>query len=96
MISKLKVYGLAVVGAVMSVLLIAVKILTKQNSRLRRKVSTQKAKVQHQQAVIRSDKEADEQEDVRLVELKNEIKESGGSSAFRNPNDLLRDNKDDN
>ena len=92
-LSKLKTYGLAVAGAVLGVLLIVVKVLTKRNSRLTRKLDTVQARVKHQAAVITADKEADEQEDVRLVEAKNEIKETGGSSDFRDPNRLF-DNKD--
>ena len=91
--SKFKIYGLAAVGALLSVLAIAVKVLTAKNSRLERKLDTAQARVKHQAAVITADKEADEQEDKRLVEAANEIKDTGGSSTFRDPNQLFK-NKD--
>ena len=84
-LSKVKTYGLVIAGAAMSVLLIAVRVLTSQNSRLRREAETKDAKLKHNLAVMKSDKEVEVQTDVRLEELEKEL-EDGKSSELENPN----------
>lgn len=73
-------------GLLVAGLGIAVKVLSSRNSRLRRKVETAEARVEHSKAVIRADKQADEQADVRLVEAKREIEDEGTSSELSDPN----------
>ena len=73
-------------GLLVSGLLIAVKILTGQNSRLRRKVETADAKVKHAKAVMRADNEAEIQFDERTEELRKKLKETGTSDELSSPN----------
>lgn len=85
--SKLKSYGLAIAAGVISVLLIAVRVLTARNSSLTRKAETAQAKVEHAKAVILSDKAADEQEDAHLVEVVKEIKKGKPPKELVDPNE---------
>ena len=95
MLSTLKTYGIAIAGGLVFVLLAVLRVVTKQNSKLRVKAETAQARVDHAKTVLKEDKAADEQADVRLVDAKNEIKNTGGSSTFRDPNRLFdrSDNK---
>ena len=85
-LSQLKVYAYAVVGVLLAGLGVAVKILTKRNSNLSRKVKTGEARIQHAKAVILSDKVADEQEDVHLAEVAKEVEEGKVPDELKNPN----------
>ena len=87
MFTKVKLWIYGAIGLLIAGLSIAVRVLSARNSQLSRKVETTKARIDHAKAVIKSDKEADEQADVRLVEAKNEIKESGTSDELSDPND---------
>jgi len=95
MLSTLKTYGLAIVAGVMSVLLIAVRVLTSQNSKLRRKAEAQEARIKHTKKVMQADKEIEEQTDVHLAEVTKEINGTGAPSELTNPNDgWVRDDGD--
>lgn len=84
--SQIRVWLYSALGLLVAGLGIAVKVLSSRNSRLRRKVETAEARVEHSKAVIRADKQADEQADVRLVEAKREIEDEGTSSELSDPN----------
>ena len=85
--TKIKAYWYIALGLLVSGLLVAVKILTGQNSRLRRKVETTDAKIKHAKAVIRADVEADREYDERVEEIAREIEKKRTSDELRNPND---------
>jgi predicted Holliday junction resolvase-like endonuclease len=85
--SKIKVYLYTGLGLLVSALLVAVKILTGQNSRLRREVETADARIRHTNAVMKNDIEVDRELDRRSKELTEEIEEKKKSSELENPND---------
>jgi hypothetical protein len=87
LLRTMKTYGTAIVGAVISVLLIVVRVLTKKNSRLRRQAETAEARVSHAQAVMKADKEIEEQADVHLAEVAKEIEDGKPPGELTNPND---------
>lgn len=86
MLNSIKAYLYIGIGLLVSGLLVAVKILTGQNSRLRRKVETTDAKIKHAKAVIRADVEADREYDERTEKLAEEIKKKKTSSELKDPN----------
>ena len=86
MFSMIKTYATAIVGVVIAALLVAVRVLTSQNSRLRRKVETADARVKHAKAVLRKDKQVDEQVDIHLAEVAHEVEEGKHPSSLINPN----------
>jgi len=89
---RAKLYlGLLAVGGV---LLAIIKVLTTQNGRLRKEIEHKEAVIHHNKVVAKGDKEIEAKFRSRRAEVKDEIKNTGGASAFRNPNQL-RD-KDDN
>ena len=74
---KIKQYFYFGIGLLVTGLLIAVRVLTKQNSRLRRKVETADAKVHHAKVVIQ-EKEKNKTEFIsRSREIAKEIEEKG-------------------
>ena len=91
--SATKAYVFLGIGLLVTGLTVAVKFLASRNKTLKTKVKTSEARVEHALSVMEADKEIDEQADVRLIEAKNEIKNTGGSSTFRDPNKLF-DGKD--
>jgi len=94
MLSTLKTYATAIVATVIGVLLVAVRVLTSQNSKLRRRVETSQAHVRHAKNVLNKDKEVDEQADVHLAEVAHEIEEGKHPSELTDANaDWLRNDK---
>ena len=88
---KAKLYlGLLAVGGV---LLAIIKVLTTQNGRLRREVEHKEAQIHHNKVVAKGDKKIEKKFNSRRAEIKDEIKNTGGASAFGNPN-KLRDEDD--
>lgn len=85
-IPKIKHYLYIGLGLLVSGLLIVVKILTSQNSRLRRKVETADAKVEHAKAVMRADNEAEIQFDERTKKLAEDLEKDGTSDELKEPN----------
>lgn len=85
--SKIKLYVYSAIGLLVAGLAVAVKFLSAKNSRLERKVKTTDARIEHAKAVIRADKEAEEQADIRIIEAKREIDEAGVSDELADPND---------
>ena len=88
--SKLKLWGLAIVGVVLSALVVTVKVLTKRNSQLSRRVENAEQKAKR--AVIIA--EADRDIEKAKRKLRNEIKNTGTDGAFRDPNSLWRKSDD--
>jgi len=84
-LSKLKVYGLAIAGVALTVLLTAVKILTWKNSQLRERVQVADAKVRVARVVAKQDIQIDQQTDSHRADLINEIEDTGDSTGFRTP-----------
>jgi hypothetical protein len=86
MIGKLKTYGLVAGAALLAALAFLVKILGARNAAL--KVEVAKAKVNEKKAreVIEGDIAINEQEDERLIEVREELK-NGHSKELSDPND---------
>lgn len=90
-LSKLKTYGLVIVGALLGVATIALRVLLSQNSKLRRDVETKSANLKHARKVLDADINISEQEDIRLKEAKDEIRKGDAPSALTDPERLWRD-----
>lgn len=90
-LSKLKTYGLVIVGALLGVATIALRVLLSQNSKLRRDVETKSANLKHARKVLDADIAISEQEDIRLKEAKDEIRKGDAPSALTDPERLWRD-----
>ena len=97
--SKLKTYALIAGGSLLSVLLIAVKVLSGQNRRLKAKNERFDAQRKHTKEVMEQDKEVDEQTDVHLAEVAKEVEEGKSPSELTDPNkhwtDFVRDDSGD-
>ena len=91
MFSTLKTYGLALAGALLGVLAILTRVLLSQNSRLRTKVEQKDANLKQAKKVLEADIEISEQEDTRLRDAKNEIKDGRAPGALTDPNRLWGD-----
>ena len=76
-----------VLGLVVSALLIAVRILTGQNSRLRRKVETADARIHHAKIVEKKKIENQREFDSRTEKLAKELEEKKAASELSNPNE---------
>lgn len=85
--SKIKAYIYLGIGLLVTSLIAAVKFLASRNKTLKRKVKTSDARVKHAKAVITSDVEADEQEDIHLAEVTKEIEDEKHPSELSDPND---------
>lgn len=90
-LSKLKTYGLVIVGALLGVATIALRVLLSQNSKLRRDVETKSANLKHARKVLDADINISEQEDIRLKEAKDEIRKGDAPGALTDPERLWRD-----
>ena len=75
-----------VLGSVVSVLLIAVKVLTGQNSRLRRKVETADARIHHAKVTAKKKEENAEVFRGRTREIAKEIEEKKSTDSLSDPN----------
>jgi len=84
-ISKIKTYAIIAGSALLGVLLIAVKFLAGQNTRLRVENKIAKAKEKHVKKVMKADNEIEEQADERLVDAVKEISEGGTSDELSDP-----------
>ena len=95
MLSKLKTYALVVVGAVGSVLLIALRVLSGQNRRLKAKNKRFEAQRKHTRQVMEQDIATDVQTDERLEVLAKELESGDSPSELLDPNATwLRDSND--
>lgn len=93
-LSKLQNYATAIAGVALTVLLLAVKILSSQNSKLRVRVESAKANNAHAREVLTKDISIGEQTDSHRAELIDELENTGNSSDFRDPSGLW-DSSDD-
>ena len=84
-LGRLKTYLMVAGGAILTVLLIAVKVLTSQNSKLRVKVESAEARVKHAKKVMQADKDIDEQADAHLADIINDL----NSSELDDPDDWI-------
>jgi hypothetical protein len=92
--SKLKLY-LATAGAVLLAgLVVAVRLLTKQNSRLRARAENAEARVIHARVVAQKDTEIELQTRSHRADIINELEETNDSTSFRNPDKLWSDSDD--
>lgn len=84
-LGRLKTYAIIAGGALLSALLIAVKILSSKNSKLRVKVETTEARIKHAKKVMEADAETDEQKDKRLSDLAKEIEDNKPPTELTDP-----------
>jgi len=90
-LSKLKIGLIALAGAVLAALLVAVKILTRQNSKLRARVEHAEARVHRARIIADKDNELESQTESHRAKIKNEIETTGSSSALDNLDRLWDD-----
>ena len=76
-----------VLGLVVSGLLIAVKVLTGQNSRLRQKAETAEARIHHAKVVAKKRQESKAELLSRTQRLAKDLDEKKTSSELEEPND---------
>ena len=89
--SKLKTYALAIAVGAGSVLLVALRVLSGQNRRLKAKNKRFEAQKKHTKEVMEQDIRTDVQTDERLEVLAKELEDNSDSGVFRNPNKLWDD-----
>jgi len=87
MLNMIKRYWLIGLSALVGVLMIAVKILTGQNSRLRTKVERAEATIHHAKVVEEKKIETTKELKSRKADLVKELKEKKTSSELEKPND---------
>ena len=86
LLGSIKAYWYIGLGLLVSGLLIAVRILTGQNSRLRQKVEMADAKIHHAKVVGQSIKENEEIFRGRTREIAKEIEDKKATSELSDPN----------
>ncbi len=86
-LSKIKVYALASLGLLVTGLLIAVKILSGRNSRLRREVETAEAKVHHAKVVAQERVKSEVERHDNVTQAKLEIDEFGHTKELSEKDD---------
>jgi hypothetical protein len=93
--STVRTWLTVAVASVVGALWIAVRVLASKNSKLKVRAEVGEANAKFAKTVLKEDKAADEQADVRLVDAKKELEGTGGSGTFRDPNKLFKrsDNK---
>ena len=89
---KAKLYAGA--GMLLGVLLVAVRVLTKQNSRLRSRAEYASAKANRARVVAQEDIHVEKQTRSHRADLINELEETDDSTGFRDPNRLFNDTDD--
>jgi len=94
MLSTLKPYALAIAAGAFSVLLIALRVLSGQNRRLKAKNKRFEAQRKHTKEVMEQDTRTDVQTDERLEVLAKELESGDSPSELSDPNVWLRDRKD--
>ena len=87
LLTKFKTWWIAIAAGAFSVLLIVLRVLLGQNSKLRSKAEKATAKAKFAHTVMEQDTKAEVEEDSRLVDLKKELNEHKKSSELENPND---------
>ena len=95
-LSKIKLYGIAVVTALLAFLAGAAKYFQAKAKREKKRADKAEDNLEHAIEVVEHDKQVDEQVDTRLAEETKKIRDSGASDALANPNVWLRDGKSNN
>ena len=90
-LSTMKTYALAIAAAVGSALLIALRVLSGQNRRLKAKNKRMEAQREHTLQILRQDTAIDEQTDTHLAELAKEVEDGKHPSELTDPNKLWND-----
>lgn len=90
---RLKVYaiGAAAIAASVGAMLLRIFFLQQQRDRLQDKAERLEAQANRARIIARADQEAAQRERRRRSEVKNEIDDTGDSSAFRDPSKLWDD-----
>jgi len=85
--SSVSTYAIAIAAGAFGVLLIAVRVLSGQNRRLRKKIGVAEATRDHAIDVLEQDMDINEQEDIHLAEALRELNDEGHSTELDDPND---------
>ena len=92
--SKLKLYLFAGAGLLLTALLAIVRVLSKKNSRLERRVENAEANLNHARVVALKDTKTDQSTASHRADLINELEETDDSTGFRDANKLWDDYND--
>lgn len=87
MILWIKKYALIGLGALVGVLLIAVKYLTSLNSKLRATAERAEAKVHHAKVVVQETQKNESEFRSRRAQAQTEVSTKGSTSELSDPND---------
>ena len=90
-LGKLKLYALAILGVITTILAVAVKILTARNSQLSRKAENAEAKVHHAKVVIKKDIEATKDAQKREEKIEDDLADR---RTDYDPNELFNRDSD--
>ena len=88
-LSKIWIWLIAAAGVAISALVVIVRILSKQNSRLRARVETAEARVNHARVVAQEDINIIQDEQIREIEIINDLND--GRTSY-DPNRLFDKN----
>ena len=84
---QIKAYLFAAGGAIIAVLLLAIKVLSGRNSKLRKKAEEAEARVHRAKVIQDRDNELEAQTRSHRVDVKKEVDEKGASDELSDPND---------
>ena len=87
MFTTIKTYATAIVAGVIGVLLVAVRVLTGRNRRLKKKNERMEAQRKHTKLILEQDIVIDEQTDIHLSEVAREVESGNHPSELTQPND---------
>ena len=93
-LGKLKTYALLILSGLVAVLAFLLKIFGSRSRRLKQQAETYKAQANRARVVAERDNEIEGQTQSRRADAAKELKETGGSSTFRDPNKLFDDDPD--
>ena len=82
--SRIRLWGLATVGAVLSALVVIVKVLTKRNSRLSRRAENAEEKARRAVIIVKADQDIEKAK----RKIRDEIKNTGPDDGFKSPGSL--------
>lgn len=88
MLSTLKAKLIAAGTILVGILLATIKYLTAKNSKLRREIEHKEAVIHQKKVIAKKDREREGRTQSRRAEARNEIKTTGSTDAFRDPNSL--------
>lgn len=84
LLSRIKVFSLALAGVALAALVATVKVLTAKNSQLSRRAENAEAKAKRAVIIAKADQDIEKAK----RKIRDEIKNTGGDDAFRDPNSL--------